>query len=170
MAASDRLRTAPLADLLAAYAAIIDEFVRRGVSRTRDAPTGQVAEALVAKALDADLAPNSEKSWDCTCRDGGRKVQVKARVLSKDNPSALRHRQLSPFRSWDFDAAVIVLFAADYGVERATEIPRSVIEPAGAWNKHVNGWVVHARDALLDQGRDLTELMRKTLAEWRDEA
>src|SRR6478609_4486633 len=96
--------------------------------RGRGTPSGQVAEALVARALDAELAPNAEKSWDCRGRADNRKVQVKARVLARDKPQALRHRQLSPFRSWDFDSVVVVLFDADYGIYRAAEILRDEVQ------------------------------------------
>lgn len=160
------LESASLPELLGTYSAVIDEFVRRGISRTRDAPTGQLAEALVARALGAKLAANSMKSWDCV-RSDGKTVQVKSRVLGRDKPGLIRYRQLSPFRSWDFDFAVVVLFAADYSIHRATELPVDVVRAAQLEkNAHVNGWIVHARDALLNQGRDLTDLMNKTLADW----
>ena len=38
--------------------------------RTENAPVGDYAEYLVARALGGQLAPNSEKSWDVVGSDG----------------------------------------------------------------------------------------------------
>jgi len=49
-------------DLLAAYAAILQELRDRGVVRTRNAPLGDYAEYLVAEVYGGELAANSVKS------------------------------------------------------------------------------------------------------------
>jgi len=47
--------------------------------------------------------------------DDGEKLQVKARVVS--DPAKPGQLQLSPFRSFDFDSAIVVLLSAiDYAV------------------------------------------------------
>jgi hypothetical protein len=51
-------------DLLTTYAQILTLLVDRGVTRSRNAPVGDIAEFLVAKAYAGTLAPPSEKSWD----------------------------------------------------------------------------------------------------------
>jgi hypothetical protein len=85
-----------------------------GVIRTENAPVGDYTEYLVATALGGQLAPNSEKAWD-VLGDDGEKLQVKARVVS--DPAEPGQLQLSPFRSFGFDSAVIVLLSAtDYAV------------------------------------------------------
>jgi hypothetical protein len=57
------------------------------------------------------------------------KPQVKARVVSE--PAQPRQLQLSPFRSFSVDFAVIVLLsAADYTVSRAAKVPRSNLPPS----------------------------------------
>lgn len=70
---------APTQELLRLYAQILTELLRRGVVRSRNAPAGDLAELLVARAYSGDLAPLSEKSWDVDA--GGRKLQVKSRVI-----------------------------------------------------------------------------------------
>jgi hypothetical protein len=59
--------------------------------------------------------------------EDGEKLQVKARVVSE--PAGPGQLQLSPFRSFSFDFAVVVLLsAADYIVARAAKVPRHVVE------------------------------------------
>ena len=120
--------------LLSAYAGILRELVQRGVIRTLNAPAGDLAETLAAKSYDGALAPNSEKSWDIRAFDG-RLIQVKSRVIA--SMSRTKPVQFSVFRSWDFDAAIFVVFAAEtYEVLAAIELPmQSVRERAGdvAW-------------------------------------
>lgn len=142
------------------YRSILAELKTRGVIRTENAPAGDYAEHLVATAYGGELAPNSEKSWDVLCPDGTR-LQVKARVVS--DPPVRSQRQLSPFRTFHFDSAVIVLLnSSDYSVQRAAEIPRPVVEAAGVFQRHVNGYVVHATAALLDhpESIDVTQRLR----------
>ena len=121
--------------LFALYRAILRELKSRGVIRTENAPAGDYAEYLVATALGGQLAPSSEKSWDVVSGDG-EKLQVKARVVS--DPPLPGQLQLSPFRSFGFDAVVIVLLsAADYAVWRASKVPRDVVESAAVHRQHV---------------------------------
>jgi hypothetical protein len=120
------LSTLSQADLFSLYRAILSELKGCGVIRTENAPAGDYAEYLVAAAVSGQLAPNSEKSWDAFGRNG-EKLQLKARVVS--DPIQPGQLQLSPFRSFEFDFAVIVfLSAADYVVCRASKVPRHVVE------------------------------------------
>ena len=103
-----------LAQLFSLYRGILSELRRRKVVRTENAPAGDYAEYLVAAAFNGRLAANSEKSYDILAPDGER-LQVKARVVSV--PPKRAQLQLSPFRSFDFDSAVIILLSdADYSV------------------------------------------------------
>jgi len=159
-----RLRTRSTPELMRLYGQILDVLGDREVVRTRNAPTGDYAEWLVAKATGGFLAGRSEKSWDvCTkskadqhrrgskkCATNGVHLQVKARVVSdKESQPAL-----SPFRSWMFDALVIVLFSDTYDVLRVAKIPCSVVKTARGryWSRHVNGNVVYAKEDLLKAG------------------
>jgi hypothetical protein len=133
--------------LFSLYRAILSELKHRGVIRTENAPIGDYAEYLVATALGGQLAPNSEKSWDVLAKDG-EKLQVKARVVSE--PAEPGQLQLSPFRSFGFDFAVIVLLSAtDYTVSRAAKVPRYVVESSAIYRQHVNGKVLFARPEIM---------------------
>ena len=147
-------------DLFSLYRAILSELKSRGVIRTENAPLGDYAEYLVATALGGQLAPNAEKSWDVLGSDG-EKLQVKARVVS--DPSKPGQLQLSPFRSFDFDSAVIVLLTAtDYAVSRASKVPRHVVESSAIYRQHVNGKVLFGRPEIMGHpdATDLTATLR----------
>jgi hypothetical protein len=117
--------------LFSLYRASLPESKSRGVIRTENAPVGDYAEYLVVTALGGELAPNSEKSWDVLGQDG-EKLQVKARVVSQ--PAQPGQLQLPPYRSFSFDAAVIVLHsAAGYTVVRASKLPRHLIESSAVY-------------------------------------
>jgi hypothetical protein len=105
---ADTLAELTTGELLALSRGILAELRRRGVIRSGNAPAGDYAELLVQRATGGELAPNSQKSWDVETPTGVH-LQVKARVVT--NPNASGERQLSVFRSWEFDAAVIVLCA-----------------------------------------------------------
>ena len=146
--------------LFSLYRAILRELKGHGVIRTVNAPADDYAEYLVATALGGQLAPNSEKAWDVLVNDD-EKLQVKARVVS--DPVEPGQLQLSPFRSFGFDAAVIVLLsAADCTVSRASKVPRHVIESAAVYRQHVNGKVLFARPGIMGhpEATDLTATLR----------
>jgi hypothetical protein len=145
--------------LFSFYRDILVELKSRGVIRTENAPAGDYAEYLVATALGGQLATNAEKSWDV--RANGEKLQVKTRVVS--DPARPDQLQLSVFRSFGFDFAVIVLLsAADYTVVRASKVPRRVVESSAPYRKHVNGNVLFARPEIMGHpdATDLTAVLR----------
>lgn len=81
----------------------------------------------------------------------------------KSSPPARSQRQLSPFRSFHFHALTIVLLSdADYSVWQAVEIPVDVVELQARRNDHVNGWILHATQGILNHERasDLTSQMK----------
>lgn len=154
----------PTQTLLTTYAAILGELRRRGTIRTLNAPAGDLAEALVAKAYSGVLAPNSEKSWDVRAGDG-RFLQVKCRVVA---PSATsKPIQFSVFRSWNFDAAVFVLLSGDtYDVLGAYELPPESVEDVASEAKWVGGWRLTqslARLAALPGAVNVTERLQSAL-------
>jgi hypothetical protein len=137
------------------------ELLLRRLVRTANAPAGDYAEFLVAKALNGNLEDNSVKSYDLTCAEFG-KVQVKARVVS--SPIKSSQRQTSPFRSDGFDyAAFVMLSNSDYRVVRAALVPRDVVSAQWTWRAHVNGHVVFMRSSLLNDpmATDITERLRE---------
>jgi len=147
MLSDDDLARRSAAELFALYRSILRELRRRGVVRTENAPAGDYAEFLVATALAGSLAANSEKSYDVIAE--GRRLQVKCRVVS--DRSRVGQPQLSPFRSFDFDDAIIVLLSdEDYSVRQATRVPVELIRATARFSGHVNGHIVHARPSLLN--------------------
>lgn len=156
----DVLTELSVGELLALSRGILTELRRRGVIRSGNAPAGDYAELLVQRATRGELAPNSQKSWDVeTPAPERERLQVKARVVT--DPNRRGERQLSAFRSWDFDAVVIVLFDDEFRVWRATRLPVQVLEQQGRFVEHVRGFRIMATDGLLDQGEDWTERLRE---------
>lgn len=122
-------------ELLRQYAGILRELRSRGIIRTLNAPAGDLAETLTARAYSGSLAPNSEKSWDVTA-DDGRLLQVKSRVIAAT--ALTKPIQFSIFRSWDFDAAVFVVIAAEtYEILAAFEVPADAVRGRAG----VSAWV-----------------------------
>ena len=68
------------------------------------------------------------------------------------------------FRSWDFDALVVVLFDDEFRVWRATRMPTPLLKQQSRFIEHVRGYRIMASDALLDQGEDWTERLRAAAA------
>jgi hypothetical protein len=128
------------------------------IVRSANAPAGDFAEWLVAKATGGTLAPQSQKGWDVETSDG-RKLQVKARFVS--NPIKSGQRQLSTFRSFDFDDLIVVLLDDQHPVARASCIPRAQVEERGRADDYVGGKRVTASDALLDSGENWTERLQE---------
>jgi hypothetical protein len=159
-----RLGNRGISDLLGIYGQVLEVLNERKVTRSTNAPTGDYAEWLVQRALGGELQPNSNKSADLIVRK--KKIQIKARVLS--DPEKAGERQLSPFRSWCFDDAVIVLFNRRYAVRRATRIKVGELKAAAKEDNWVSGHRVIARDALLDRGRDITEKLQEAAARQDD--
>ncbi len=153
------LQDAAELDLLSTYESILAELARRGVTRTNDSPVGQYAEWLAARVLDGVLEANSVKSHDLICDEFGR-VQVKSRVVRGNAKRA--ETQLSPFRSFEFDNALILLFDVSYAVVSATIVAADLIRSAGRQSSHVNGLIVRATSSLLSSGLDVSARFRST--------
>lgn len=136
-------------DLLRAYGGILTELVHRGVTRSRNAPVGDVAEYVVQIAYEGALAPPSAKGWDVEASDG-RHLQVKARLVVLGSKGT---QQYSPFRSWDFDACVFITFDAySYDVLQALEVPSDGVRSLAAPVPHVGATAarVHTKTPLKD--------------------
>ena len=142
------------------YAEILGELQRRGIVRSTNSPVSDYAEVLVCEALKLKRAPASAKGYDAT-DSRGRKYEIKGRRPTLSNPS----RQLSAIRDLDgghFDFLVPVLFDEKFAVLRACKIPAAAAKAAARYRKHVNAWIVHARDTLLGQTGvvDITERVK----------
>lgn len=146
-------------ELLQLEASIISELRGRGLVRTNNKPLGDIAEQVVLAARGGVLEPNSTKSHDVTDQSG-RRIQVKAmggRMVGRSG-------KFSPFRSFDFDTAVFLIFAAEtFELVLAREVRADAIEAVARYSSHTNG-----RQPTLRQveslGLDVTIEMREAFA------
>ena len=156
------LKNLPLASLLGLQAGIMEELRCRGIARTENNLTGNLAEFLFCCALSWRLAPNSEKgftAWD----DHGKRLQIKGRRLHPRNKS----RQLSAIRDRDgFDTLAAVLFDNEYRVCRAALIPSKVVRERCKFVQHTNSYKFMLTDDVWDDGRvkDVTGKLRDRAA------
>ena len=84
--------------------------------------------------------------------ESGKKIQIKARRVTPTSKA----RQLSVLRNLDdqgFNELVIVIFDESFHVTDAYLIPHSVVSECASYRAHVNGHVLHARGALLNDPR-----------------
>jgi hypothetical protein len=111
-------------ELLALHAKLGDELRSRGITRSANNPTGDLAEYLFCKAFGWTQAGNSHANVDAIGTDGTR-YQIKGRRITGHNKS----RQLSAIRDLvgeHFHFLAGVLFKEDYVVMRAALIPHAV--------------------------------------------
>lgn len=133
--------------LLSEYDRILNELRKTPVIRSKNNPLADYAEWLVCEALGCTRCAKSTKGHDAT--KGDVRFEVKARRITEDNKS----RQLSAIRGIQhqhFDFLVGVLFKADFQVERAAQIPWSVIEANSRHSQHQNSAIFHLRDSVWD--------------------
>ena len=130
--------------------------------RTANAPAGDLAERLVKDAMRGELATNSQKSWDVLAPPANPgpwlRIQVKARVVT--DPTNAGQRQVSAFRSWDFESAMFVLFDSMYRLRAASLVSVDLVREHA---KHVDFTAsdrVFANDGLLAVGEDWTDRLR----------
>lgn len=138
-------------ELLSLHSEILTQLCSRGVIRTKNNPVGDYAEWLVSKSLGMTLLSNSSAGADAIDSDG-KKVQIKARRVTPDNPS----RQLSALRNYeaaDFDYLIAVIFDETYNVLDAYQIPHEVIRDYARHSDYVNAHIVHLKGAILTDPR-----------------
>src|SRR5271156_1368529 len=101
------LRTFTPPQLLLLHSKVADELRERGITRSANNPTGDLAEYLFCEAFAWKQAGNSQANVDAIGRDGLR-YQIKGRRMTRFNNS----RQLSAIRDmagshFDFLAGVL---------------------------------------------------------------
>lgn len=132
------------ADLLKLHARISEELRVRGVTRTANNPTGDIAEYLFCKAFGWVQADNSHPNIDAVDKNGVR-YQIKGRRKTRHRGS----RQLGAIRDFAgkyFDVLAAVLFDETYGVHRAALIPYAVVEQRAAFVARTNSHKFHLLD------------------------
>src|SRR5690606_22222507 len=84
--APDSITALSVAELLVLHAQIGEELRDRGVVRSANNPTGDLAEYLFCRAFNWKQAPNSERGYDAIGSDGIR-YQIKGRRIHRRNKS-----------------------------------------------------------------------------------
>jgi hypothetical protein len=131
--------------VLALWAHTLRELRDRKVVRTFNNPIGEIAEALVALHYKGQRGSFSQASWDVKTPEG-ELLQVKA----LHRAGVKTRRNLSPVRSDNYDAVIVVAFTEDIRVEHAIRVPRSVVNELFSWRDHVAGRVITMTKKFLD--------------------
>ena len=157
----DDLRSLTPTELLKLHSKVSEELRERGVVRSSNNPTGDLAEYLFCRAFGWKQAGNSHPNADATGPDGTTLYQIKGRRWTQHNKS----RQLGALRglpdgSFHFLAAV--LFAPDYSVERAAIVPHATVHTNSVFVRHTNSWKFMLRDTVWTwpDVQDVTEQLR----------
>lgn len=149
------------AQLLQLHSQVGTELRARGITRTSNNPTGDLAEYLFCKAFGWTQAGNSMAAIDAIGSDGTR-YQIKGRRLTRFNKS----RQLSAMRNLKgahFDFLAATLFNEDYTILRAALIPADVVVSRAKYIEHTNSHKFLLRDDVWDSDgvRDVTLELRQ---------
>ena len=131
-------------ELLLLHSKVADELRDRGITRSSNNPTGDLAEYLFCKAFGWTQAGNSQANVDAIGPDGKR-FQIKGRRVTRFNKS----RQLSAIRDMagsHFDYLAGILFNEDYSVLRAALIPHAVALAKATYVAHTNSHRFLLRD------------------------
>lgn len=146
--------------LLKSHSLIMNELIGRGVIRTRNKPTGDYAEWLIAQKLNLKLTDNSYQGYDAIDNNGIR-YQIKSRQLARSNAS----RQLSVIRDLEklhFDFLIAVFFHLDFSIESAFILPHKIIDKYAKYSIHQNGHILIMSGRIL-QDNDLINITPKLL-------
>ncbi len=155
----DDLRNRSCAELLALHVDVLAELRERGVIRSENIPTGDLAEFLFCRAFSWRQEPNSTKGVDAEDGEGNR-YQIKGRRIHGRS----RSRQLSQIRDLDsFQYLATVLFGERFEVFRAALIPNGIVCSRGSFVKHTNSYrFVLTDDIWNDAGvADVTKELRE---------
>ncbi len=147
-------------ELLALHAVVAEELRERGLTRSSNNPTGDLAEYLFCKAFGWTRTGNSNANIDAIAENGAR-YQIKGRRMTRHN----RSRQMSAIRDFSgrhFDFLAGVLFTEHYGIHRAALIPYAVVEQRATFVEHTNSHKFVLRDDVWDAFgvQDVTEQLR----------
>jgi hypothetical protein len=147
-------------ELLALHSRVAEGLRKRGITRSSNNPTGDLAEHLFCKAFGWRQAGNSQANVDAIDADGLR-YQIKGRRITRHNQS----RQLGAIRDLageHFDYLAGVLFFEDYSVMRAAIIPRTIVVERASFVARTNSRRFLLRDDVWDVStvRDVTAKLK----------
>jgi hypothetical protein len=153
----------PAEDLLRWQARLTAELRRRNITRSDNAPAGDLAEALFCRAFGWLQAPNSVKSYDATDPDG-----LRYQIKSRRDMGRAGNREVSALRGLDaagFDVLAVVLFTPAYGIQRAALIPHKLVLQTARYRSHTNAYLFRATDAVLahPEVTDVTDRLTEAL-------
>lgn len=160
---TDHVKYLSIAELLILHVQIGEELRQRGVVRSANNPTGDLAEYLFCSAFGWQQAPNSERGYDAIGEDGTL-YQIKGRRIHRRNKS----RQLSAIRdinSRHFDVLAGVLFDDDFNVIKAALIPIEVVVERSTFIAHTNSNKFFLKDDVWNAPgvRDVTAEIAKAM-------
>jgi hypothetical protein len=146
--------------LLALHAQITHELRERGITRSSNNPTGDLAEYLFCKAFGWQRMGKATAYVDAE-GPGGTRYQIKGRRMTPPSHS----RELGILRELPgghFDFLAGVLFAEDYSVFRAAIIPRAVVVEHAKFVEWTNGYKFLLLDNIWEANgvRDATAELR----------
>ncbi len=146
--------------LLLLHSKLADELRIRGITRSSNNPTGDLAEYVFCKAFGWKQADNSQANVDAVGQDGMR-YQIKGRRITRLSKS----RQLSAIRDiagGHFDCLAGVLFNEDYTIWRAALVPHAVALQNSAYVARTNSHRFLLRDHIWNATgvQDVTALLR----------
>lgn len=146
--------------LLDLHCTVMEALRARGIVRSSNNPVADYAETIVARALAAQLATNSQSGYDAVGQDGTR-YQIKARRLTVPNGST----QLSAIRNLaaaPFDHLAAVVFDGRLAVQYAALIPIDVVAGLARYSTHTNSHTLHFRRTVLKAPGvvDITSLVK----------
>jgi hypothetical protein len=133
-------------ELLRLHAELAEELRARGIVRSSNNPTGDLAEYLFCRAFKWEQAGNSHPNADATGANG-QLYQIKGRRWTTHNKS----RQLGALRGLPdggFHFLAAVIFAPDYSVDKAAIVPHATVHANSVFVEHTNSWKFMLRDAV----------------------
>lgn len=158
------LQTRSTAQLLADYSDILTELIRRGVTRSRNSPVGDLAEYLAVTAYGGQLPAQSNPAWDFIDADG-RRVQVKGLVYASERRGT---RKFGGITSWEFDVGLFVVFdARTYQVLQAREVEPEWVRSTAIVSKANGSQLTLAQ--LKGHGKDVAARLQKAMSSLGDE-
>jgi hypothetical protein len=148
-------------ELLVLHSRVSEQLRARGITRSSNNPTGDLAEYLFCKAFGWTQADNSRANIDALGPDRTR-YQIKGRRITRFNNS----RQLSAIRDMagsHFDYLAGVLFDEDYSIMRAALVPHAVALERASFVERTNSHRFLLRDDIWNAPnvRDVTKELRE---------
>lgn len=121
-------------DLPRLWGEVMEAMLDRGVVTTRNNPIADLGEKIAAEHLGGRVVGSNAKGYDV--KVGSRRIQVKAARITGKSAG------LSPIRSRDFDAVVVVLFDPGLRVIEILELDRKYAEQCWKHSEYVSAYLL----------------------------